>query len=629
MSFFDSSAEAGLLPVISFLVVVRSLFFFLFIFSLSLSLLRDWISTNSAAFVRIRSPLSQSTASLCPLKMVHFFHFSRSKSQSESQSPSHQQSSPPKQKKKPSFKPSPSKSHSRSPSFPSTSTPRPRNTHRRSHDPDSHPLNLPPDELRRLSAMAAAAADPRSSMDIDSNDPRLTAPAEPSQPNGEQSHQKSPTPPPHRSNGNTDEADTFKLAGNKFFKDGNYNRAIEEFTKAIDLNPNSSIYRSNRAAANLAAHRYLDALEDAERADELDPNNPKILHRLARILTGLGRPADALEVLDRIQPPASAADRQNPEKMLRFISQAKETLASDRGVSMVVFCVEQARQGLGPGVKEPRAWTLLTAEAQLKMATGNSFGKAQDIAINMLRENNQDPDALLIRARAYYGLGETDQALKSLKICIGLDPDMKAAIKLLRMLQKLVRTKEEGNNAFKAKDYHKAIELYTEALSVDQANKDMNAKILQNRAQAHINLKQYDEAVNDCTEALQLDPTYSKAQKMRAKAHGGAGNWQEAVQDYKAVFESNPTEKGIQEEIRRAEFELKKAQRKDYYKILGVSKDASETELKKAYRKLAIQYHPDKNRDGEKGDEMFKEIGEAYETLIDPQYVLLPFLISP
>jgi DnaJ family protein C protein 7 len=310
--------------------------------------------------------------------------------------------------------------------------------------------------------------------------------------------------------------------------------------------------------------------------------------------------------------------------MLRFLNQAKETLAQERGVSMVVFCIDQARQLLGPGVKEPRAWTLMSAEAQLKMATGNSFGKAQDIAINLLRENNQDPDALLIRARSYYGLGETDQALKSLKLCLGLDPDMKSAIKLLRMVQKLVRTKEEGNTAFKAKDYRKAIELYTEAVSVDPANKDMNAKILQNRAQAYINLKEYDNAINDCTEALRLDPTYSKAQKMRAKAHGGAGNWEEAVQDYKAVAEANPAEKGIAEDIRRAEFELKKAQRKDYYKILGVGKDATETELKKAYRKLAIQYHPDKNRDGAAGDEKFKEIGEAYETLIDPQYVSFP-----
>ena len=369
----------------------------------------------------------------------------------------------------------------------------------------------------------------------------------------------------------------------------------------------------------MAANRFLEALEDAERAKEYDPENTKIMYRMARILTSLGRPVEALDVLSSIQPPASATDRAPAEKMLRFITQAEEIMTQDRGVSMMVFCLDQARQMLGPGVKEPRKWTLLTAEAQLKMGNENSYGKAQDIAISMLRLNSQDPDAMLIRARAFYGLGETDQALKLLKMCLGLDPDMKKAVVMLRTVQKLTRTKEEGNAAFKAKDYKKAIDLWSQALSVDASNKDVNSKILQNRAQAYINIKEYDNAINDCSEALRLDPGYSKAQKMRAKAHGAAGNWENAVQDYKAVAESNPTEKGIQEEIRRAELELKKSQRKDYYKVLGIEKDASEQDIKKAYRKLAVRYHPDKNRDGEAGDEKFKEIGEAYETLSDPQ----------
>lgn len=383
--------------------------------------------------------------------------------------------------------------------------------------------------------------------------------------------------------------------------------------------PNSSIYLSNRAAANLSANRYLAALEDAERANQLDPGNPKIMHRLARILTNLGRPVEALNVLSRIQPPATATDRAPAEKMLRFVTQAEETLKQERGVSMVLFCLDQARLGLGKGVKEPRKWTLLTAEAQLKMNNDNSLGKAQDIAMSMLRENNQDPDALFIRARAFLGTGDTDQALKHLRMCLSLDPDSKPAIRLLRNVQKLVRTKEEGNAAFKARDYQRAIELYSAALGLDPNNKDINSKVLQNRAQAYIAIKDYEHAIGDCTEALRLDPSYVKAMKIRAKAYAGAEKWEDAIRDYKKVAESNPSEPGIQEDIRRAELEQKKAQRKDYYKILGVPKDASEQDIKKAYRKLAIKYHPDKNRDGEAGDEKFKEIGEAYETLIDPQ----------
>lgn len=83
-----------------------------------------------------------------------------------------------------------------------------------------------------------------------------------------------------------------------------------------------------------------------------------------------------------------------------------------------------------------------------------------------------------------------------------------------------------------------------------------------------------------------------------------------------AKFEDSIAEvRSLQAELKKAEAALKRSKTKDYYKILGVARDCTEAEIKKAYRKESLIHHPDKGGDEEK----FKLVAEAFAVLSDPQ----------
>merc|ERR1712186_223877 len=100
--------------------------------------------------------------------------------------------------------------------------------------------------------------------------------------------------------------------------------------------------------------------------------------------------------------------------------------------------------------------------------------------------------------------------------------------------------------------------------------------------------------------------------------------YDEAVRDYESANKMDRGNPEVRQLLQQAKLELKKSKRKDYYKILGVSKDANDDEIKKAYRKRALVHHPDRHSSAsedekKEAEKKFKEIGEAYGVLSDPK----------
>lgn len=234
----------------------------------------------------------------------------------------------------------------------------------------------------------------------------------------------------------------------------------------------------------MSANQYEEALTDSKKAEDIDPSNVKVLHRLARIYVNLGRPADSLDVFSRISSiqPVTTQEKSQAESMNLHLAQAETVLREGTAGSMAIHALDQAERCLGSGVERPRKWQLMRGDAYLKMGNANALGEAQTIAMLLLRRNNKDPEALVLRGRALYGQGDNEKALQHFREALNCDPDFKDAVKYLRMVQKLERMKEDGNTAFKLGRFRQAVELYGKALEVDPQNKGTNSKILQNRA---------------------------------------------------------------------------------------------------------------------------------------------------
>ncbi|KAF5340998.1 hypothetical protein D9611_006095 [Ephemerocybe angulata] len=468
---------------------------------------------------------------------------------------------------------------------------------------------------------------------------------------GSTSHTATPPPEtrgqsPDAQEDATKAAEKTKDRGNTAFKAGKYKEAIDLYTEAIVLNPLEPAYLTNRAAAYMALKRFKPALEDCQQAmfilspgsqspSSSPPPNAaaqvKALLRLARCQYAVGSLTAAQASLARLLAlePTNVPAIQLKQKIGMLEGHVKnfETAYGRKDWAMARLALDKCTQSIeAEGGDVPAEWRVWKVE--LELARG-SWEAASIGANEAVRVAPNSPDALALRGLVLFLTGKLPQALQHVQSALRMDPGHERAQKLRKRVKDVERLKEEGNVAFKTGKLQEAVDKYAEALEkIGQSEEEgkggqIRATLLSNRATTLFKMALYEDALADVDQSLELFPHSFKALRTRARCNLNLEKYESAISDFKSAIQEASAEgtasdadvRALKQELKKAEVDFKRSKTKDYYKILGLSKECTESEIKKAYRRESLKHHPDKGGD----EEQFKLVSEAYAVLSDSQ----------
>ncbi|CAL9699657.1 unnamed protein product [Knipowitschia caucasica] len=416
------------------------------------------------------------------------------------------------------------------------------------------------------------------------------------------------------------QAEGFKEQGNAFYSNKDYSEAFNFYTKAIDACPKNASYYGNRAATLMMLCRFREALEDSQQAVRLDDCFMKGHLREGKCHLSLGNAMAAGRSFQKVlelEPSNREALQENKHaSTILDLERMADSSFEKRDFRKVVYCMDRALSW----ASACHRFKILKAEC---LALLGRYPEAQSVASDILRMDSTNADALYVRGLCLYYEDCIEKAVQFFVQALRMAPDHEKARLACRNAKALKAKKEEGNQMFKNCNYDAAHQLYTQALAIDRNNIKTNAKLYCNRATAGAKLKKVSEAISDCSSAIRLDDSYVKAYLRRAQCYMDTEQYEEAVRDYEKVYQTEKTSEH-KHLLKTAQLELKKSKRKDYYKVLGVGKNATDDEIKKAYRKRALMHHPDRHSSAtpeiqKEEEKKFKEVGEAFTVLSDPK----------
>ncbi|XP_073155329.1 dnaJ protein P58IPK homolog [Henckelia pumila] len=391
---------------------------------------------------------------------------------------------------------------------------------------------------------------------------------------------------------------------------------LQPLVAAIDGKTGDAAALFERVSESIKMKKYSEALADLNAAIGADPALSEAYWRRASVLRQLCRYEESEKSYKKfleMKPGNSVA-----EKELSQLYQAQNAFDSSNSLfetgefSKALEYIDKVVLVFSPACTKAKL-----LKARLLIAS-KDYSSAISEAGYILKEEDDNLEALLLRGRAYYYLADHDVATRHYQLGLRLDPEHGELKKAYFGLKNLIKkTKSADDNASKGK-LRLAVEEYKAAIALDPNHTAHNVNLHLGLCKVLVKLGRGQDAVTSCTEVLEIDGDSVEALTQRGEAKLLIEDWEGAVADLKSAYEKSPQDMNIREALMRAEKSLKLSQRKDWYKILGISKTASMSEIKKAYKKLALQWHPDKNVDNrEEAEAKFREIAAAYEILGD------------
>jgi DnaJ family protein C protein 3 len=420
---------------------------------------------------------------------------------------------------------------------------------------------------------------------------------------------------------------------------GNAQDALVYFDVAIQKDPKNYLTLFKRGAAYLSVGKNVHASRDFDQVLQLKPGFEGALLQRAKIKSRkadwAGAKADYIEAKRPDgQEMEDLVQAEGAEKLAADAEAAKdwEACVTNAGIAIVVA-------GTAPELRQRRA--------RCRFAKGEVMEGIADLYhVAQINPALTEPH-LRIAAMTFYSLGETEKGLTAIAKCLHNDPDNKECAALRKSLKAIDRTVKKLDKFFERRQYATAVKLLVpqgddepgllqeikddtnsfreRGYIHEQATNALYATLIEKTCEAYSEMNNAKKSAQYCDEALTWNPTSLHALLSKAQRQLDADDFEPAISTLNSAKEAhgeNSSQK-LNDLLHKAHTLLKRSKTKDYYKVLGITRDADARDIKRAFRKLTVLHHPDKAASNgisqEVAQKKMSEINEAYEVLSDPE----------